>query len=135
MMGIIEAESGQLLAFMGPRALLRTALDAGYRRLINQPVFLRSLLEPLQHPCLMHNYADFSICTSDALNFTCQRFKTAISSERQSELLRLYQHLPRFDDVTPALHSLRAAFRLFAFSTVNRTEVTPVLSNPKILAD
>ena len=33
---------------------------------------------------LMHNYADFSICTSDALNFTCQRFKTAISSERQA---------------------------------------------------
>ena len=45
---------------------------------------------------LMHNYADFSICTSDALNFTCRRFKAAISPEPRSELLRLYQHLPRF---------------------------------------
>jgi 2-haloacid dehalogenase len=47
---------------------------------------------------LMGNYADFSICTSDALNFTCQRFKTAISPEWRSELLGLYQRLPRFDD-------------------------------------
>jgi 2-haloacid dehalogenase len=30
---------------------------------------------------LMQNYADFSICTSDALNFTCRRFKVSISSE------------------------------------------------------
>jgi FMN phosphatase YigB (HAD superfamily) len=26
---------------------------------------------------LMQNYADFSICTSDALDFTCQRFKSS----------------------------------------------------------
>jgi 2-haloacid dehalogenase len=65
---------------------------------------------------LMHNYADFSICTSDALDFICQRFKVSISSERRAELLGLYQHLPRFDDVTPALQSLQTAFRLFAFS-------------------
>jgi 2-haloacid dehalogenase len=82
---------------------------------------------------LMGNYADFSVCTSDALNFTCQRFKTAISPERRSELLRLYQHLPRFDDVPPALQSLRDAFRLFAFSNGKRSEIDAVLSNTKIL--
>jgi len=82
---------------------------------------------------LMGNYADFSICTSDALNFTCQRFKTAISAERRSELLRLYQHLPPFDDVMPALHSLRHTFRLFAFSNGTRNAVDTVLSNAKIL--
>src|SRR5262249_39209592 len=42
---------------------------------------------------LMRNYADFSVCTSDALNFTCKRFKAAISAGRQSELLHLYQFL------------------------------------------
>jgi 2-haloacid dehalogenase len=82
---------------------------------------------------LMGNYADFSICTSDALNFTCKRFKAAISAERQSELLQLYHHLPRFDDVAPALHSLRAAFRLFAFSNGKRREIDAVLSNANIL--
>jgi 2-haloacid dehalogenase len=82
---------------------------------------------------LMDNYADFSICTSDALNFTCQRFKTAISPERRCELLRLYQHLPRFDDVTPALHSLRESFRLFAFSNGKRNDIDAVLSNAKVL--
>jgi 2-haloacid dehalogenase len=82
---------------------------------------------------LMRNYADFSVCTSDALNFTCKRFKAAISAGRQSELLRLYQYLPRFDDVTPALYSLRATFRLFAFSNGKRSEIDAVLSNANIL--
>ena len=82
---------------------------------------------------LMDNYADFSICTSDALNFTCRRFKADIGPERRCELLRLYQHLPRFDDVTPALHSLRDGFRLFAFSNGRRSEIDAVLSNANIL--
>jgi 2-haloacid dehalogenase len=81
----------------------------------------------------MKNYADFSVCTSDALNFTCRRFKIAISSERRRELLRLYQHLPAFDDVTPALLSVRGRFRLFAFSNGKRTQISAVLSNANIL--
>src|ERR1700740_2677132 len=48
---------------------------------------------------LMNHYAAFPVCASDALNFTCRCFKTEISPERLSELLRLYQHLPPFDDV------------------------------------
>ena len=82
---------------------------------------------------LMQNYADFSICTSDALNFTCRHFKVAISSERRAELLGLYRHLPRFDDVTQALSSLQGAFRLFAFSNGKRSEIDAVLSNANIL--
>jgi len=82
---------------------------------------------------LMGNYADFSICTSDALNFTCQRFKIAISSVRRTQLLALYQHLPRFDDVAPALRSLREEFRLFAFSNGKRSDIDAVLSNANIL--
>jgi 2-haloacid dehalogenase len=81
----------------------------------------------------MRNYADFSICTSDALNYTSRRFNAVISPERRSELLGLYQHLPRFDDVTPALYSLRATFRLFAFSNGKRSEIDAVLSNANIL--
>ena len=82
---------------------------------------------------LMSHYADFSICTSDALNFTCRRFKTEISAERRSELLRLYQHLPPFDDVAQGLLSLRGEFRLFAFSNGKRSEINAILSNANIL--
>jgi 2-haloacid dehalogenase len=82
---------------------------------------------------LMRNYADFSVCTIDALNFACRAFHTAISPERRSELMRLYQHLPRFDDVTAALYSLRTGFRLFAFSNGKRSELDAVLSNANIL--
>ncbi len=31
---------------------------------------------------LMQHYADFSICTADALKFTCQRFHATIDAER-----------------------------------------------------
>jgi 2-haloacid dehalogenase len=82
---------------------------------------------------LMGNYADFSICTRDALDFTCQRFKAAISPRRRRELLSLYQFLPRFDDVTPALRSLRVAFRVFAFSNGRRSDIDAVLTNANIL--
>jgi 2-haloacid dehalogenase len=82
---------------------------------------------------LMRHYADFSVCTSDALNFTCRRFKTGISPERQGELLRLYQHLPQFDDVAPGLASLRGKFRLFAFSNGKRSDINAILSNASIL--
>src|SRR5215472_15520878 len=71
---------------------------------------------------LMNHYADFSVCTGDALNFTCRRFKTAISEERRSELLGLYRHLPAFGDVTEGLLLLRAGFHLFAFSNGKRSE-------------
>ena len=81
---------------------------------------------------LMNHYADFSVCTSDALNFTCLRFKTAISTERRSELLRLYRHLPTFGDVGEALPLLRDGFRLFAFSNGRRSEIDAVLSNANI---
>jgi 2-haloacid dehalogenase len=81
---------------------------------------------------LMHDYADFSVCTSDALDFTCRRFKADIAAERRSELLRLYHHLPRFDDVAPALASLQDAFRLYAFSNGRRSHIDAVLSNANI---
>jgi 2-haloacid dehalogenase len=81
---------------------------------------------------LMQNYADFSVCTSDALNFTCQYFKAGIFPERRSELLRLYQYLPRFDEVIPALYTLGTAFRLFAFSNGKRNDIEAILSNADI---
>ena len=46
---------------------------------------------------------------------------------------RSHSHLPRFDDVTPALQSLQTAFRLFAFSNGKRSQIEAVLSNANIL--
>ena len=40
--------------------------------------------------------------------------------------------MPRFEDVTPALYSLRATSRLFAFSNGKRSEIDAVLSNAGI---
>jgi 2-haloacid dehalogenase len=78
---------------------------------------------------LMRRYADFSVCTADALKFTCLRFKVVIDAERQTELMRLYQHLPPFDDALQTLETLRSTFRLFAFSNGTAAQVDAVLTN------
>ena len=82
---------------------------------------------------LMRDYADFSVCKSDALEFTCRRFKADISAGRRGELLRFYRELPTFSDVRPGLDSLRGKFRLFALSNGKRSEVDAVLANANIL--
>ncbi|MDI1309285.1 MAG: haloacid dehalogenase type II [Methylotenera sp.] len=78
---------------------------------------------------LMQRYADFSVCTADALKVTCLHFLADISAERQMELMRLYQHLPPFDDALLALETLRNTFRLFAFSNGTAAQVDAVLTN------
>jgi 2-haloacid dehalogenase len=81
---------------------------------------------------LMQNYVGFSVCTADAFEFTCRQFRVAISTERRSELMRLYQHLPAFEDAPQALKSLQHSFRLFAFSNGRAEDVAAVLSNARL---
>jgi 2-haloacid dehalogenase len=78
---------------------------------------------------LMQNYVGFSVCTTEAFEFTSQRFRVAISAERRAELMRLYQHLPPFAEAPQALKSLQDTFRLFAFSNGKASDVATVLSN------
>jgi len=81
---------------------------------------------------IMRDYADFSICRRDALEFACQRFEVDIARERRTELLGLYGNLPAFSDVKPALDALQGVFRLFALANGKRTEIAEVLANANI---
>lgn len=81
---------------------------------------------------LMQNYVGFSVCTVEAFEFACRRFRAAISAERRAELMRLYQHLPAFEDAPPALKSLQNSFRLFAFSNGQADDVAAVLANARL---
>jgi len=66
---------------------------------------------------LMQNYETFSVCTSQALDYTCAYYKTALSDDQKNALLGLYRVLPAFADVRDGLVQLKeAGFRLFAFS-------------------
>jgi 2-haloacid dehalogenase len=66
---------------------------------------------------LMEAYQDFSSCTRDALNYTCDSLDLTIEEADKATLLAAYRTLPAFTEVTTALDQLKAAgHRLFAFS-------------------
>ncbi|NIQ11106.1 MAG: haloacid dehalogenase type II, partial [Gammaproteobacteria bacterium] len=66
---------------------------------------------------LMQNYATFAVCTSHALDYTCDFYNLSLSREQKDELLGIYRVLPAFEDARDGLSQLESAgFRLFAFS-------------------
>ena len=78
---------------------------------------------------LMQNYADFAVCTRDALDYTSSRFAVDITPDQKQALLESYRELPAFDDAEPALKQLRGRdCRLFAFSNGAAEAVETLLS-------
>jgi len=77
---------------------------------------------------LMRQYAEFSICTRDALEYSCQAYQVNFSEEQKQTLLSCYQTLPAFADVSAGLASLQqAGHRLYAFSNGTRDAVEKLL--------
>jgi 2-haloacid dehalogenase len=66
---------------------------------------------------LMQNYEKFSVCTSQALDYTCSYYKTILTADQKHDLLSIYRVLPAFEDAKEGLTRLKdAGFRLYAFS-------------------
>jgi 2-haloacid dehalogenase len=77
---------------------------------------------------LMRRYADFGVCTRDALDHTCAFMKAALDGEQKQQLLDCYRTLPAFSDVAPALQALESdGHRLYAFSNGTREAVETLL--------
>ncbi len=77
---------------------------------------------------LMQNYENFSVCTSQALDYTCEYYQAALSKEQKQVLLDSYRRLPAFEDVKDGLARLKAAnFRLYAFSNGSADAVETLL--------
>ena len=72
---------------------------------------------------LMREYADFGVCTRQALDFAALSFGLELSSEGREGLVEEYQNLRPFPDVLPGLERLRSGgHTLVAFSNgVERT--------------
>jgi len=82
---------------------------------------------------LMQNYQDFSVCTRQALDWTCGDLGMTIAAADRDELLAGYRRLPAFADVGGALPALaRAGHRLFAFSNGKAADVATLLENAGI---
>ena len=72
---------------------------------------------------LMREYADFGVCTRQALDFAALSFGLELSSDQREGLVEEYQNLRPFPDVLPGLERLRSeGHTLVAFSNgVERT--------------
>lgn len=77
---------------------------------------------------LMQNYEKFSICTSNALDFTCSILKISLTNEQKENLLKCYRTLPAFSDVVDGLKQLKSSgFRIYAFSNGSSDAVEELL--------
>ncbi len=83
---------------------------------------------------LMNKYADFSICTKQALEFCCLAFQINLSTGEQEALLEEYKVLPAFADVAAGLQSLReAGYKLYAFSNGSVSAISGLLKNANLM--
>jgi len=82
---------------------------------------------------LMQNYEKFSVCTSNALDYTCTYYNTSLTKRQKHELLDRYQILPAFKDVKDELAQMKELnFRLYAFSNGSADAVDTLLSSADI---
>jgi 2-haloacid dehalogenase len=81
---------------------------------------------------LMKRYEHFSVCTKDALNYTCLLLNIDLTDIQKQQLLDSYLCLPAFDDVDSGLAQLSQEYRLIAFSNGELESVNALLKNAKI---
>lgn len=84
---------------------------------------------------LMQCYQPFSVCTIEALNYTCALYQVSFNQDQKETLMLSYGQLPAFDDVKHALVELRdQGFPLYAFSNGQAHAVKALLDYAQILA-
>ncbi|MFT5426470.1 MAG: 2-haloacid dehalogenase [Gammaproteobacteria bacterium] len=82
---------------------------------------------------LMRDYEQFSICISNALDYTCAYYKTPLTETQKNELRGAYRVLPAFDDVKESLARLKENnYPLYAFSNGSADTVDMLLTTAGI---
>jgi len=82
----------------------------------------------------MDLFVDFSVCTKDALEYTCLLHNVDLETDQKTSLMQSYTVLPAFPDVEEALQNLKKdGHRLFAFSNGSKSAVRNLLINSKII--
>ena len=82
---------------------------------------------------LMGRYADFGVCTAQALDYADTLLATGLDAGAKASLLGAYRVLPAFADVPGSLQALRATgHRLYPFSNGTAEMVDAVLASAGI---
>lgn len=83
---------------------------------------------------LMNLFVDFSVCTKDALEFSCKTFKVNLLDAQKQSLLNEYKVLPSFPDVKEGLQKLKEdGHKLYAFSNGSANAVSNLLIHAEII--
>lgn len=81
----------------------------------------------------MQNYVPFSVCTKQALDYTCSFYKVNLDEKQKNELMEVYSILPAFEEVSESLIKLKKeGYRIFAFSNGKKDAVEKLLDNAGI---
>ena len=79
---------------------------------------------------LGRDYRPFSVCTSQALDYTAMQLQVELSAAVKQELLAQYRELPAYEEVAESLHGLKdAGYRNFAFSNGEPDELAFLLAH------
>ncbi|MCH8303256.1 MAG: haloacid dehalogenase type II [Proteobacteria bacterium] len=79
---------------------------------------------------LGRDYRPFSVCTSQALDYTAMQLQVELSVVVKQELLAQYRELPAYEEVAESLHGLKdAGYRNFAFSNGEPDELAYLLAH------
>ncbi|OOG27806.1 haloacid dehalogenase, type II [Thioalkalivibrio denitrificans] len=120
---------GTLIDTNGVVTALREMPAVGDRAAEFSRVWREKQLEYTFRRGLMQNYADFSVCTRQALDYLCAAYRIDLGGGEKERLLEVYRVLPAYDDVVGSLERLSdAGFRMHAFSNGSATAVETLLT-------
>jgi len=96
-------------------------------------VWREKQLEYTWRRSLMRRYADFGVCTRQALDYADSLLEAGLDEASKQALMSAYRELPAYDDVPAALARLQGAdCRLFPFSNGTAEMVAAVLGHAGI---
>jgi 2-haloacid dehalogenase len=112
---------------------LRLGASFGTRAQAAAQLWREKQLEYTFRRALMHKYADFDLCTLQALRYVGAALGVTLGAAEEQALLAAYLRLPAFTDVRPGLAMLkRAGYRLVALTNGTLRSAGSVLENAGI---
>ena len=112
---------------------VRLGASFGARAQVAAQLWREKQLEYTFRRALMRKYADFDVCTLQALRYVSASLSVTLDEAEEHALLEAYLHLPAFTDVRDGLAMLRrAGYRLVALTNGTLHSARSVLQNAGI---
>lgn len=122
---------GTLFDVSATRARLQSLIDVDVDTFSS--MWRQKQLEYTFRRAAMNAYEEFSICTEQALRFTCLSLEQKFDDASLRRMMKVYQDLPLFEDVRPCLQALTTeGHEIYAFSNGLRANVEDLLESASV---